>query len=58
MQVIFLAIGSPPSLPPPEPHRGEHERDRLEFSYPIEDWVLVLDGDPGPGDEWPTYAAD
>jgi hypothetical protein len=23
-----------------------------------EDWVLVLDGDPGPGDEWPTYSDD
>lgn len=23
-----------------------------------EDWVLVLDGDPDPGDEWPVYSSD
>ena len=23
-----------------------------------EDWVLVLDGDPDRGDEWPVYPAD
>ncbi len=23
-----------------------------------EDWVLVLDGDPDPGDKWPVYSSD
>jgi hypothetical protein len=44
--------------PPPEWWIGEKPGWQAPQLALDEDWVLGLDGDPGPGDEWPTYSAD
>ena len=44
--------------PPPEWWSGVEpawEAPELQLD---EDWVLVLDGDPDPGDEWPVYSSN
>ncbi len=44
--------------PPPEWWIGEEPAWQAPELALDEDWVLVLDGDPDPGDEWPVYSAD
>jgi len=44
--------------PPPEWWTGEETAWEAQELALDEDWVLVLDGDPDPGDEWPVYSAD